>query len=255
MLSQYKNNNTEDKNEINKFSKMASEWWDPNGKFAPLHKFNPIRQEYLVDKIKNHFGILPNGSYPFKNLKLLDVGCGGGLIAEPMTRLGAKVTGIDASEKNIKVAKFHAEQMNLKINYLETTPENLNEQFDVILCLEIIEHVADVDLFIKSCSKLLKKNGIIFFATLNRTAKSFLFAIIGAEYILNWLPQGTHDWNKFLKPSEIISTSLKYQLEFKEKIGFKFNIFSREWQKSKDMDVNYAVSFKKIKRFLLEPKG
>ena len=240
-----KNNPTADLQEINKFSKMASEWWNPNGKFAPLHKFNPIRQEYLVDKIKNHFGILPNGSYPFKNLKLLDVGCGGGLIAEPMTRLGAKVTGIDASEKNIKVAKFHAEQMNLKINYLATTPENLNEQFDVILCLEIIEHVADVDLFIQSCAKLLKKNGIIFFATLNRTAKSFLFAIVGAEYILNWLPKGTHDWNKFLKPSEIISKAFKYQLEFKEKIGFKFNIFSREWQKSKDMDVNYAVSFKK----------
>ena len=199
-----KNNPTADLQEINKFSKMASEWWDPNGKFAPLHKFNPIRQEYLVDKIKNHFGILPNGSYPFKNLKLLDVGCGGGLIAEPMTRLGAKVTGIDASEKNINVAKFHAEQMDLKINYLATTPENLNEQFDVILCLEIIEHVADVDLFIQSCAKLLKKNGIIFFATLNRTAKSFLFAIVGAEYILNWLPKGTHDWNKFLKPSEVI---------------------------------------------------
>jgi 2-polyprenyl-6-hydroxyphenyl methylase / 3-demethylubiquinone-9 3-methyltransferase len=183
-----KNNQTDDLREINKFSEMASEWWDPNGKFAPLHKFNPVRQEYLVDKIKSHFSIAPNGSYPFKNLTLLDVGCGGGLIAEPMTRLGAKVTGIDASEKNINVAKFHAEQMNLKINYLCATPEKLNEQFDVILCLEIIEHVADVDLFIKSCAKLLKKNGIIFFATLNRTAKSFLFAIVGAEYILNWLP-------------------------------------------------------------------
>jgi 2-polyprenyl-6-hydroxyphenyl methylase/3-demethylubiquinone-9 3-methyltransferase len=199
----------------------------------------------LVDKIKNHFSILPNGSYPFKKLTLLDVGCGGGLIAEPMTRLGAKVTGIDASEKNINVAKFHAEQMNLKINYLCATPENLNEQFDVILCLEIIEHVADVDLFIKSCAKLLKKDGIIFFATLNRTAKSFLFAIVGAEYILNWLPKGTHDWNKFLKPSEIIGTASKYQLVLKETIGFKFNIILREWQKSKDTDVNYAVSFKK----------
>ena len=156
-----KNNQTDDQQEINKFSEMASEWWDPNGKFAPLHKFNPVRQEYLVDKIKNHFSILSNGSYPFKKLTLLDVGCGGGLISEPMTRLGAKVTGIDASEKNINVAKFHAEQMNLKINYLCTTPEKLNEQFDVILCLEIIEHVADVDLFIKSCAKLLKKNGII----------------------------------------------------------------------------------------------
>ena len=240
-----KNNQTDDLREINKFSEMASEWWDPNGKFAPLHKFNPIRQEYLVDKIKNHFSILPNGSYPFKNLTLLDVGCGGGLISEPMTRLGAKVTGIDASEKNINVAKFHAEQMNLKINYLCSTPEKLNEQFDVILCLEIIEHVADVDLFIKSCARLLKKNGIIFFATLNRTAKSFLFAIVGAEYILNWLPKGTHDWNKFLKPSEIISTASSYQLILKETVGFKFNIFLREWQKSRDTDVNYAVSFKK----------
>ena len=240
-----KNNQTDDQQEINKFSEMASEWWDPNGKFAPLHKFNPVRQEYLVDKIKNHFSILPNGSYPFKKLSLLDVGCGGGLIAEPMTRLGAKVTGIDASEKNINVAKFHAEQMNLKINYLCATPENLNEQFDVILCLEIIEHVADVDLFIKSCAKLLKKNGIIFFATLNRTAKSFLFAIVGAEYILNWLPKGTHDWHKFLKPSEIIGTASKYQLTLKETVGFKFNIILREWQKSKDTDVNYAVSFKK----------
>ena len=240
-----KNNQTDDLREINKFSEMASEWWDPNGKFAPLHKFNPVRQEYLVDKIKNHFSILPNGSYPFKNLTLLDVGCGGGLISEPMTRLGAKVTGIDASEKNINVAKFHAEQMNLKINYLCSTPEKLNEKFDVILCLEIIEHVADVDLFIKSCARLLKKNGIIFFATLNRTAKSFLFAIVGAEYILNWLPKGTHDWNKFLKPSEIISTASSYQLILKETVGFKFNIFLREWQKSRDTDVNYAVSFKK----------
>ena len=241
-----KNNQTDDQQEINKFSEMASEWWDPNGKFAPLHKFNPVRQEYLVDKIKNHFSTLPNGSYPFKNLNLLDVGCGGGLIAEPMTRLGAKVTGIDASEKNINVAKFHAEQMNLKINYLCATPEKLDEKFDVILCLEIIEHVADVDLFIKSCAKLLKKNGIIFFATLNRTAKSFLFAIVGAEYILNWLPKGTHDWNKFLKPNEIISASANYQLTLKETVGFKFNIFLREWQKSRDTDVNYALSFKKI---------
>jgi len=241
-----KNNQTDDQREINKFSEMASEWWNPNGKFAPLHKFNPVRQEYLVDKIKNHFSILTNGSYPFKNLNLLDVGCGGGLITEPMTRLGAKVTGIDASEKNINVAKFHAEQMNLKINYLCATPEKLNEQFDVILCLEIIEHVADVDLFIKSCAKLLKKNGIIFFATLNRTAKSFLFAIVGAEYILNWLPKGTHDWNKFLKPNEIITASANYQLTLKETVGFKFNIFLREWQKSRDTDVNYAVSFKKI---------
>jgi 2-polyprenyl-6-hydroxyphenyl methylase/3-demethylubiquinone-9 3-methyltransferase len=240
-----KKNQTDDQREINKFSEMASEWWDPNGKFAPLHKFNPIRQEYLVNQIKNHFSIFSKGSNPFKRLTLLDVGCGGGLVAEPMTRLGAKVTGIDASEKNINVAKFHAEQMNLKINYICSTPEKLNQKFDVILCLEIIEHVADVDFFIKTCAKLLKKNGIIFFATLNRTAKSFLFAIVGAEYILNWLPRGTHDWNKFLKPDEIISNALKYKLDPYETVGFKFNILLRDWQKSKDTDVNYAVSFKK----------
>jgi 2-polyprenyl-6-hydroxyphenyl methylase/3-demethylubiquinone-9 3-methyltransferase len=240
-----KKNQTDDQREINKFSEMASEWWDPNGKFAPLHKFNPIRQEYLVNQIKNHFSILSKGYNPFKNLTLLDVGCGGGLVAEPMARLGAKVTGIDASEKNINVAKFHAKQMKLKINYLCSTPEKLNQKFDVILCLEIIEHVADVDFFIKSCAKLLKKNGIVFFATLNRTAKSFLFAIVGAEYILNWLPKGTHDWNKFLKPDEIISNALKYKLEAYETVGFKFNILLRDWQKSNDTDVNYAVSFKK----------
>jgi 2-polyprenyl-6-hydroxyphenyl methylase/3-demethylubiquinone-9 3-methyltransferase len=240
-----KKNQTDDQREINKFSEMASEWWDPNGKFAPLHKFNPTRQEYLVNQIKNHFSILSKGSNPFKKLTLLDVGCGGGLVAEPMTRLGAKVTGIDASEKNINVAKFHAEQMNLKINYICSTPEKLNQKFDVILCLEIIEHVADVDFFIKTCAKLLKKNGIIFFATLNRTAKSFLFAIVGAEYILNWLPKGTHDWSKFLKPDEIISNALKYKLDPYETVGFKFNIILRDWQKSKDTDVNYAVSFKK----------
>ncbi len=240
-----KKNQTDDQREINKFSEMASEWWDPNGKFAPLHKFNPTRQEYLVNQIKNHFSILSKGSNPFKKLTLLDVGCGGGLVAEPMTRLGAKVTGIDASEKNINVAKFHAEQMNLKINYICSTPEKLNQKFDVILCLEIIEHVADVDFFIKTCAKLLKKNGIIFFATLNRTAKSFLFAIVGAEYILNWLPKGTHDWNKFLKPDEIISNALKYKLDPYETVGFKFNIILRDWQKSKDTEVNYAVSFKK----------
>lgn len=240
-----KKNQTDDQREINKFSEMASEWWDPNGKFAPLHKFNPTRQEYLVNQIKNHFSILSKGSNPFKKLTLLDVGCGGGLVAEPMTRLGAKVTGIDASEKNINVAKFHAEQMNLKINYICSTPEKLNQKFDVILCLEIIEHVADVDFFIKTCAKLLKKNGIIFFATLNRTAKSFLFAIVGAEYILNWLPKGTHDWSKFLKPDEIISNALKYKLDPYETVGFKFNIILRDWQKSKDTEVNYAVSFKK----------
>ena len=241
-----KNNQTDNLQEINKFSEMASEWWDPNGKFAALHKFNPARQEYLVDKIKNHFSIVSNKSYPFKKLNLLDVGCGGGLIAEPMTRLGAKVTGIDASERNINVAKFHAEQMNLKINYLCATPEKLSKQFDVILCLEVIEHVADVELFIKSCAKLLKKNGVIFFATLNRTAKSFLFAIIGAEYILNWLPKGTHDWNKFLKPNEIIKISNNYKLSIIDKKGFSYNLLLNRWKVTKNFDVNYILCFSKL---------
>ena len=198
--------NTINKKEIEKFSKIAEEWWNPNGKFKPLHKFNPIRIEYIKNNIIKDFN-LKLSDKPLKNIDILDIGCGGGLLSEPMCRLGANIVGIDASKKNIDVAKFHAKKNKLKINYITASPETLKtkKKFDVILNMEIIEHVEDIDLFIKESSKLLKKNGLMFVATLNKTLKSYLFAIVGAEYILNWLPIGTHDWNKFIKPEDLIS--------------------------------------------------
>ena len=205
---------TINKKEIEKFSRIAEEWWDPTGKFKPLHKFNPIRISYIKEKIINSFK-LENSDKPLQKIRLLDIGCGGGLLSEPMSRLGAEVTGIDASEKNIQVAKLHAKKNNLKINYLTASPENLkiDRKFDVILNMEIIEHVEDVDIFLKSCSSLLKKEGIMFVATINKTLKSYLFAIIGAEYILRWLPIGTHEWDKFLDPNDLIKISKKYNLQ------------------------------------------
>ena len=193
---------TINKEEIQKFSKLADEWWDVKGKFKPLHLFNPIRIEYIKEKIKYHFN--KNNNF-LEGLKILDIGCGGGLISEPMSRLGGEVTGIDASERNIKIAKLHAEKNNLKIRYLKKSPEQLNEKnkFDVVLNLEVVEHVDNLDLYLSSCYKLLNDNGIMFTATLNRTFISYLKAIIGAEYILRWLPVGTHDWNKFIKPEEL----------------------------------------------------
>ena len=197
--------NTVNKEEIDKFSKLADEWWDPSGKFAPLHKFNPIRQEYIINEISKNFDINIDNPGSLEKLKILDVGCGGGLLCEPLARLGAKVTGIDASEKNIEIAKAHARKGNININYICTSPEKMNESFDVILCMEVVEHVEDLDFFYKSCSKLLNKNGLIFFATINKTVKSYILAILGAEYVLRWLPIGTHDWKKFVKPSHMLS--------------------------------------------------
>ena len=186
--------NTVNKEEIDKFSKLADEWWDPSGKFAPLHKFNPIRQEYIINEISKNFDINIDNPSSLEKLKILDVGCGGGLLCEPLSRLGAKVTGIDASEKNIEIAKAHARKGNINVNYICTSPEKVNESYDVILCMEVVEHVEDLDFFYKSCSKLLNKNGLIFFATINKTIKSYILAILGAEYVLRWLPIGTHDW-------------------------------------------------------------
>ena len=216
---------TINKKEIEKFSRIAEEWWDPTGKFKPLHKFNPIRISYIKEKIINSFK-LENSDKPLQKIRLLDIGCGGGLLSEPMSRLGAEVTGIDASEKNIQVAKLHAKKNNLKINYLTASPENLkvDRKFDVILNMEIIEHVEDVDIFLKSCSSLLKKEGIMFVATINKTLKSYLFAIIGAEYILRWLPIGTHEWDKFIDPNDLIKISKKYNLQLQNLNGMKFNI-------------------------------
>ena len=235
---------TINKEEIQKFSRLAEEWWDVNGKFKPLHMFNPIRIEYITESIKNHFKIKTDKPDYLTGLNILDIGCGGGLISEPMSRLGAKVTGIDASEKNIKVAKLHAEENKLQINYLNTSPEKLNEieKFDIILNLEIVEHVDNVNLFIKSCNKLLKKNGLMFTATLNRSFTSYIKAIIGAEYIMRWLPIGTHDWNKFIKPEELEEILTKEKFSTIDVKGLKFNPFLKKWKRSNDLSVNYIIN-------------
>ncbi len=236
--------NTVNTKEIEKFSKIADEWWDPNGKFKPLHKFNPIRILYIKENIIKTFN-LNQKKNPLQNIKILDIGCGGGLLSEPMCRLGAKVTAIDASEKNINVAKFHSKKNNLDIDYICTSPEKLKEenQFDVILNMEIVEHVNDVGFFLKSCSKLLKKNGIMFVATLNKTLKSYLFAIIGAEYVLRWLPIGTHEWDKFVKPNELIEILKENKLSLDKLDGMKFNLLTNKWMVSKDKSVNYIAKF------------
>ena len=234
---------TINQDEIQKFTKLADEWWDVSGKFKPLHMFNPIRIEYILDKTIEHFNI-KGVKLPLKGLKILDIGCGGGLISEPMSRLGASVTGIDASLKNIKIAQSHSIKNNLKIHYLNTSPEKMNEtvKYDVILNLEVVEHVENVDLYFKSCTKLLKRNGIMFTATLNRSFTSFIKAIIGAEYILRWLPIGTHDWNKFFKPKELEDKIIKLNFKILETKGLQFNLFTQEWKKSEDLSVNYIIT-------------
>jgi len=234
---------TVNKDEIEKFSKLADEWWDINGKFKPLHMFNPIRIEYILDVVTSHFKIDKNEKFPLKNLEILDIGCGGGLISEPMTRLGSNITAIDASSKNINIAKAHAKKNNLNINYLKSVPENLDtkKKFDIILNLEVVEHVEDLDLYLKSCSRLLKPKGIMFTATLNRTFTSYIKAIVGAEYILKWLPIGTHDWNKFIKPEELEKKITDLDFSIVNLTGLSFNPFFKEWKKTEDLSVNYIL--------------
>jgi 2-polyprenyl-6-hydroxyphenyl methylase / 3-demethylubiquinone-9 3-methyltransferase len=235
------------KKEIEKFSKMAAEWWDPSGKFKPLHKFNPIRIRYIKENIISSFKLKAKQK-PLDKINILDIGCGGGLLSEPMTRLGANVTGIDASNKNINIAKLHAKKSNLRINYLCTSPEKLKIQkkFDVILNMEIVEHVEDINFFINSCSKLLKKNGLMFVATLNKTLKSYMFAIIGAEYVLRWLPIGTHDWEKFVKPEDLKKILNKNNLKLEKLDGMNFNIIKDEWSVSSDTSINYIIKSIKL---------
>ena len=240
-------NNTINKKEIEKFSSIAEEWWDPTGKFKPLHKFNPIRISYIKNNIIKSLK-LNNNEKPLKKVKILDIGCGGGLLTEPMKKLGADVVGIDASEKNIKIAKLHSKKNNLNIKYLCVSPENFitKDKFDVILNMEIVEHVEDIDFFLKCSSKLLKKGGIMFVATLNKTLKSYLFAIVGAEYILKWLPIGTHQWEKFVKPEELIDILKKYNLKLDCLDGMKLDILNDQWKISSDKSVNYIGKFIKI---------
>ena len=239
---------TVDKKEIEKFSKLAKDWWNPSGKFKPLHLFNPVRIKFIKEKLISHFYLDPKDSEPLKNISILDIGCGGGLLCEPLKRLGATVTGIDASKANIEVAKLHSREMNLDINYMNCSPEKLqlNNKFNVILNMEVVEHVSDVDLFIQNCSKFCEKNGIMFVATINKNLKSYLFAILGAEYILRWLPIGTHDWEKFLTPDELQIIAKKNNFVADEVIGMKFNLLSNKWQTSKDSSVNYISTFLKI---------
>ena len=233
---------TINKEEIQKFSALADEWWDVEGKFKPLHMFNPTRIEYILNLCSSRYKV--NRDLPLKNLKILDIGCGGGLISEPMCRLGAEVTGIDASLKNINVAKTHAYKNELKIEYLNKSPEQMNqkEKFDVVLSLEVVEHVENLDLYLKACSNLLKKDGMMFTATINRTLNSYIKAIIGAEYILKWLPIGTHDWNKFLKPEDLEKKLNKLGFLTKDISGLSFNPFLKKWKRTKDLSVNYIMS-------------
>ena len=239
--------NTINKKEIEKFSKIAEEWWDPKGKFKPLHNFNPLRISYLKENIIKSFNLQKKDKI-LSGVKILDIGCGGGLLCEPMSRLGADVFGMDASEKNIEIAKIHAKKSSLNIEYFCSSPEKFKSdlKFDVILNMEIVEHVEDVDFFLKSCTKFLKKNGIMFIATLNKTLKSYLFAIIGAEYILKWLPIGTHEWEKFVKPEELINITKKYDLTLNDLKGVKLNLLTNNWELSADKSVNYIAKFVKV---------
>tara|TARA_B100000579_G_C22752382_1_gene814677 strand:+ start:66 stop:791 length:726 start_codon:yes stop_codon:yes gene_type:complete len=239
--------NTVDKREIEKFSKLAKDWWNPSGKFKPLHDFNPARVDYIKEKLISYLRLNINSKKPLNKLKILDIGCGGGLLCEPLSRLGANITGIDASKNNIEVAKLHAKEAKLNIEYINCSPENLvvKSKFDVILNMEIVEHVKDVNLFIENCSKLIKKNGIMFVATINKNLKSYIFAILGAEYVLKWLPIGTHDWNKFLSPQDLEAITTKNNFTTDEVIGMKFNLLSKKWSKSYDSSVNYISTFLK----------
>ena len=236
---------TINKEEIQKFENIANDWWNPEGKFKPIHKFNPVRISFIVDVLKSHFNLKEQSSMPLKNLKILDLGCGGGLLSEPMTRLGAQVTGLDASKNNVRIAQSHALKNKLKINYIHGSIEKTNFQnpFDVILNMEIIEHVNDVDLFIKSCRKNIKNSGVMFVATLNRTLKSYLFAIIGAEYVLRWLPLGTHDWNKFITPNELNEVANKNKFKNIKISGVVFNPLTNKWSLNRDQNVNYISVF------------
>lgn len=236
---------TVDPAEIERFSRIADEWWDPTGKFAPLHRLNPVRIGYIRDRVAAHWQRDALNGEPLTGLSLLDIGCGGGLLSEPMTRLGASVTGVDASARNIATASVHAERGGLAIDYRQGTAEALAEsgaQFDVVLALEIVEHVADVDLFLRSCGRLVKPGGLLFLSTLNRTAKAWVLAIAGAEYVLGWLPRGTHDWKKFLKPSEVVRGLRAGGIEPQEIVGVVYAPLSRKWSLNRnDLDVNYML--------------
>ena len=232
--------------EVTKFEKLANEWWDSEGKFKPLHMLNPCRLEFITDHLSLHFQKdMIHCKEPLKGIKVLDIGCGGGLLCEPMARLGAEVIGIDVVEKNIKVASLHAKKMDLDIKYRHISAEDLLREkptFDVVLNMEVIEHVENPSFFIERCSKLLNRGGLMFCSTINKNLKSYLFAILGAEYVMQWLPKGTHDWSKFIKPNELKRLFSNAGLKVNDTKGFVFNPLSWSWELSKrDFTVNYAV--------------
>ena len=235
-----------DPEEIAKFEAMADEWWDPNGKFKPLHMLNPCRLDYIIEMISTEFGCDPQKIKPFDGLKILDIGCGGGLLCEPMARLGANVVGVDAAQRNIPIAIAHAKQSDLVIDYRHGTAEDIlagDEKFDVILNMEVVEHVADPLSYIKTCEALLKNGGMMLCSTINRNTKSFIMAIIGAEYVMRWLPKGTHEWSKFFKPIELENIIEQAGMEMVDKKGFVFNPISWQWSISdKDLSVNYVTT-------------
>lgn len=235
---------TIDTSEIERFSALAQEWWNPNGKFRPLHKFNPVRLAYIRDNVATHFGRDPRAAKPFEKLRFLDIGCGGGLLCEPMARLGAKVVGADASETNIEVARLHASESDVTVDYRAETAEALadqGEKFDVILNMEVVEHVGDVDFFIAKCAEMLNPGGIMFVATINRTLKALGLAIIGAEYVLRWLPRGTHQYGRLVRPDELEAALNAAGLVVNDRTGVVYNPLSDRWLRSRDMDVNYMM--------------
>jgi 2-polyprenyl-6-hydroxyphenyl methylase/3-demethylubiquinone-9 3-methyltransferase len=230
--------------EIERFSAMAAEWWDPQGKFRPLHKFNPVRLGFIRDRIAAHFGRDVTAQAPLSGLRLLDIGCGGGLVAEPMARLGASVLGADAAERNIGVARAHAAESGLGIDYRCTSAEALaagGERFDVVLTLEVVEHVADLNGFLACCGQMVKPGGLLIAATLNRTLKAYALAIVGAEYILGWLPRGTHDWKKFVQPHELAQGLRRAGLTMQDVTGVSYDPLADRWSISGDTDVNYMM--------------
>lgn len=237
-------NSTIDDEEVARFSALADQWWDPTGKFKPLHKFNPVRLSYIKETVCRHFNRDPKSVDAFKGLRILDIGCGGGLLSEPMARLGADVLGADASETNIEVAKVHMQRSGLSIDYRADTAENLaasGEKFDVVLNMEVVEHVADVPLFLKATSDMVRPGGLMFVATINRTLKAYALAIVGAEYVLRWLPKGTHTYEKLVRPSEIEAPLKASGLSIVQSTGVTFNPLTDSWSRSNDLDVNYMM--------------
>ena len=235
---------TVDPEDVARFSAMADEWWDPAGKFAPLHRFNPVRLAWLRKKLCDRFGRDAQAMRPLEGLRLLDVGCGGGLISEPLARMGADVTGIDASERNVGTARAHAERTGVPVRYLATTAEDLRasgEVFDIVLSLEVVEHVADVELFLSSCCGMVKDGGAMALATLNRTPKAFLMGIVGAEYVLRWLPRGTHRWKQFVRPSELARALRQNGIDVADMTGLAYDLLTGDWRLTPDVSVNYMM--------------